>query len=563
MLPADQFPQWEHARLFRVGYDQLEIKGDLGAQAGAMMDRATALWLGLAQAALATDEPPKEVPDAALLARTIEGHHREAAYDQVIVGYLLQIADELKSNEGGDAEKIRRRVSRLIGELDPSTLSRLVNFGGDAGQRRQFVLDANQSLAVDSVVKVLSAAAATSQQTISHSMTRLLTKLASHAEHGSDHVRAQADTALRENVEALISGWELKDPNPDAYTNVLDAMAKAAPVFDVATDGKDALSGAERLVEMALEVDAFGPIVSKAVSDFMLSGGTGRLLEMLREAGPSNATAERIRTGLTTPSQFRQLLVSGQVDDSALRALIDEMGSAAVDPLLDVLADSDSRAVRRRVFDALTGIGPFVAQRAMERLQDGRWFVVRNMLALLQRLEHLPEDFDIQPYLTHQDHRVRREAIPLALRRPVLRDRTLVAALSDGDERMVRMALLDLHEGVADIVLPTLVNRVVASTERSPEIRAMGAKALASSRSPLALNALLDLATAGKTLFGKYKLAASSPPVLAALWALATTWSDRDDVRDVLEQASRSRDPAIRGAVQTSGAERPDRGLEG
>lgn len=76
---------------------------------------------------------------------------------------------------------------------------------GNEAQRRRFLLDANQSLAVDAVVKVLRAASESSEQTMSTSLTRLLSKLAVHAEAGSERMRGQADTALRENVEELIA----------------------------------------------------------------------------------------------------------------------------------------------------------------------------------------------------------------------------------------------------------------------------------------------------------------------------------------------------------------------
>lgn len=559
LLPPDQAPRWEHAELLKVGYDRLEIREGGTAIAGAGSDRATMLWLGLAQAALASDEPLPDVPDVRAVARSIAERREEPAYDQVIVRHLLQLAEELKSAEGDEPEKVRRRVSNLIGELDDDTLTRLVKFGADRGQRRRLVLDTNQSLAVDSVVKVLRAAATTSEQSISHSMTRLLSKLAMHAEHGGGSQRSQADTALRENVEELIAGWELKDPNPEGYTNVLDVMARAAPVFHTRDEDGTRLTGAERLVQTALELDAWGPIVSKALTDLTDEGGTGRLLGMVRAAPGSNRVAAQIRGHLTTPAQFRRLLASGQMDDEALQGLIQEMGSGAVDPLLDVLADSDDRSVRRRVFDALTRMGPFVGQRTVERLSDPRWFVLRNLLALLVRLEHVPDDFDPQPFVEHPDPRVRREAFPLALHKPRLRDRVLVASLTDADERMVRMALLELQKGVPDAVLPTLVNRVVTSEERSPEIRALGVKALADSRSPLVLNTLLDLVTAGKTLFGKARLADGSVEVLQALRVLSLCWSERPEVRAVLQNAARSRDPDVRGAVRI-GPARPDAG---
>lgn len=549
-LPPDEFPHWEHAHLYRVGYEQLEISDEGDDTGGGATERSTVLWLGLAQAALMTDEVSDEMPEAEALARSIGGHQREAAYDQVIAGYLLQLAEELKGASGRESERIRKRVSKLLEELDPDTLAKLVGVGGSAAQRKRFLLDANQSLAVDSVMKVLRAAAASSEQTISHSMTRLLTKLAMHAEQGNDRVRSQADTALRENVEALIEGWDLKDPNPDSYTNVLDSMSRSVPIFQTPEGQDSGLSGADRLVQMALEVDVYGPIVGKALSDVLEQEGTQSLLSMLSELPDDNAVADRIRRHLTTPAEFRKLLTSGKVDAGSLRTLIEQMGSSAVDPLLDVLADSDSRSVRRLVFDALTGMGPFVAQRAVDRLQDGRWFVLRNMLSLLQRLDHLPDDFDPQKFLEHDDPRIRREAMPLALRRAGMRDRVLVRALADEDERMVRMALLEIQDRIPDPVLSTLVNRVVRAEQRGGEIRALGARVLGRTRSPLAMKALMELAASGKTLFGKVRIESPSPVVLAALRSLAERWSDNEEVKVLLEAASRSKDPDTRGAVR-------------
>jgi len=176
--------------------------------------------------------------------------------------------------------------------------------------------------------------------------------------------------------------------------------------------------------------------------------------------------------------------------------------------------------------------------------------VIRNMLALLQRLEHLPESFDPQRYLEHEDTRVRREALPLAIRAPRLRSRALVAALADGDERMVRMGLLEMQAEVSDAVAPTLVKRVVASEERSPEIRALGAKALANSTSPLALKALVDLVGAGRTLLGRAKVERISAEGLAALHALARGWSGAPQAKPILDAAANSKDPAVRGAVR-------------
>ena len=555
-LGATDLPRSEHVRLHAVGYERLGLEGEgegPGA-AAAMTDRAAQLWLGLAQAAMAREEPLGEAPDAGAVARSITEHRRDTAYDQVVVGYLLQLAEELKGGDGaGEAGRVRRRLSALIRELDEDTLARLVEMGGDLGQRKRFLLDANQGLALDAVVKVLRAAASASQQTISTSMTRLLNKLAIHAEQGGGRVRRQADTALRENVEELLADWKLKDPNPDAYTLVLDGMARAAPLFEGGEGTGDEVAGAERLVEMALEVDAWGTTVRKAVHDLLKDGRAPFLLELVDGAPEHSRLADRIRRHMMAPEQFKKVLGGDDVDERTLHALVARMGSAAVDPLLDVLSESDSLPVRRKVFDQLATMGPFVGQRTLERLDDPRWFVQRNMLALLQRLSAVPEGLDVGRFLAHPDPRVRREAFPLALRFEALRDRGMAGALADDDERLVRMALLELQKDLPETLVPTLVSRVVRSEKRSPELRAMGARALRHSRSPLALESLLGLATQGRSLLGRARLADRSPALLAALRTLAEVWAGDARAADVLEAAARAKDPDVRAAAEARG----------
>ncbi len=546
LLSRDEIPSWEHIRLYPLGYEQLEMRED-GAVGAREPERATHLWLGLARAAMATDDSmdADTAPDPEAVARSIQSHRREAAYDQVIVGYLLQLAEELKSGRTGEAESVRRRVSTLIRELDPSTLGRLVTMGGNLTQRRQFVLDANQSLAVDSVVKILRAAADASQQTISSSLTRLLTKLSTHAESGTRRMRDQADTALRDNVEELLKDWELKDPNPDAYTLILDAMAKAAPVFQGESDEEDQdLSGAARLLQMSLEVDAWGPTVMKAVSDLMEAGQLSYVLQLMDHAPRECEVALRIKEHVTSPSQLRRLLGGTDVDEATLRSLVRRMGEEAIPVLLDVLTESESRSVRRKVFDVLAGMGAAVGNAILARLDEPRWYVMRNLLALVQRLPDRPVGFSAASFLEHQDPRVRREAFPLALGEAAFRERAIATGLADTDERLLRMALLEVQAGVPETLVPVLVNRVVRS-DRSPDLRAMGVRALGGSRSPLALEALIQVCTTGKTFLGRWKLAPSSMEVQAAIKVLASVWAREPRAEEILAVAARSRDPEI------------------
>ncbi|MDH5588676.1 MAG: hypothetical protein OEZ37_01385, partial [Gemmatimonadota bacterium] len=113
-----------------------------------------------------------------------------------------------------------------------------------------------------------------------------------------------------------------------------------------------------------------------------------------------------------------------------------------------------------------------------------------------------------------------------------------------------------------EAVVPTLVNRVVVVETRSDEIRALGARLLRYSRSPLALKALLHLTTAGKNILGRSRLAAASPVSIAALQALAAGWSHDATARVVLDAAAKGKDPELRAAAQVGADVVDDAGLE-
>jgi hypothetical protein len=556
LLPRDQIPTWDHIQLYPVGYDRLAMmEGETAAQA-----RATELWLSLSQAALATSDPldMDSAPDGEVVAHTIDAHKREGAYDQVIVGYMLQLAEELKGDTSGQADSVRRQMSALVRELDPSTLVRMVNMGGSAAQRRKFVLDANQGMAVESVVKVLEAAAETEGQNITTSMTRMLSKLAIHAEKGATRARAEADTALREHVEELIADWELEDPNPDQYTLVLDSLARTGAAPPTLTEhGQDlragfgeaeAGDGAIRLVQMALEVGAYGPTVEAALIQIVQLGLVTRVLPLLEEVEEESAVARQIREQLTRPEQLDAMLAGDDVDERALADLVKAVGGEAIRPMFDALLESESRRVRRKVFDVLSKMGPRIWREAADRLADPRWYVKRNMLALLKFADPLPAGVPLRGLLSDRDPRVRREAFPLAMKAPDTRERALAEALRDRDERLVRMALLEMHEGLPETLVPTVVNRILATPELE-DLHPMALRALGASTSNLAVEGVIGVCTDGKSMLGRVRIAETSQRMLTALAVLHFHWKDDARVQPVLARALDSKDPAVRSAA--------------
>lgn len=547
---------WPHIHVYPLTYGQLELVGEAGGEEGEEDGpeggaRAARLWLGLARAALAAPaDAPITNEEPAAVAEAINRHERAEAYDQVIVGYMLQIADELKTEGGASAVALRRRISSVIGSLTPETLERLVEMSGDFKQRTKFVADASRVFAVDAVVDVMSAAANASGQTISHSMLRMLTKLAAHADGGPAQARGQADAELREQVRSLVGGWTLSDPNPDEYTRALQAMSRAAPEAGKSNPVKHAPEP-QRLILMALEVAAFGHAVARAIDELRANDGFGAVLELLDRAEEDNAAARAIWQHIVTVQTLEEELEREGTDPAVLQPLVKRLGADAAPPLMSALARSESRSARRAILDQLRELGPVVADPVAAWLgRDERWYVERNVLALLAEIAHWPRDHDASRYLSHSDSRVRREAYRLFLQVPEERDRAVCAALADPDHRNLRQGIAAARETLPPAAMPLVVKRLQDDTLAS-DVRVSLIHVLDGARAPLALDALLGIVSSGKSLFGRVKLSASGPVTVAAIRSLARDWATHPRAVVVLERARRSRDEQLRNAARS------------
>ena len=117
----------------------------------------------------------------------------------------------------------------------------------------------------------------------------------------------------------------------------------------------------------------------------------------------------------------------------------------AAAPLFDALATADVRAVRRALLDRLGKMGEGMVPELLPRLNDQRWYVVRNLLALLDDLPALPGGFSPATFRAHADPRVRRQALKLELKHPAEREHALLAALGDRDPQTLHMALMAIQ----------------------------------------------------------------------------------------------------------------------
>src|SRR5439155_42143 len=357
--------------------------------------RGAQLWVGLARAALVAeavggDDAPPPASEPTMIAKAIDDHPRSAAYDQVIVGYLLQIADELKHSGGAEATALRRRTSKLVGALQPGTLRRLIEMGGDNAQRTKFAIDATHGLAVDAVLEIVRAMADASHKTVSDPLVRMLSKLAQHAEQGTAEARPQADEALREQVRTLLQGWTLEDPNPDAYGKALHRMAAASPATSARSTWQQSAEPL-RIVQTALETGVLGFGAWRAIERLVAEHQVGNLVDLLavspstpdvaplstRVASP-DVRREPWKVSLRVPAE-REAALLGALRDAgprvvrvALTAALEDCPPSAVPPITQVAHDQTvASELRVLAIQVLGRVKNVVALTALLEIVDG------------------------------------------------------------------------------------------------------------------------------------------------------------------------------------------------
>jgi hypothetical protein len=565
--------EWQHVRLFPLTYDQLELQQDAEEQTSEQRAGwATQLWGKLASASLyggnggsggggggGTGESdatltPDTPMDPLALASAIERHERDPEYDKGIVAFFGQFMDEIRAKGGQASGALKRKVSKLVKALSPETLQQILKRTSPGAERRQFLLNASHTLAADTVLDLAKAVASASKHTMSEALLLLLTKLAKHSEKGSANRRDKADTALRENMRQLIDDWDGAAALPEeSYWQTLEQLI-AEPATDAPASSGQWDVNAEHVVQMSLEVELFGATAKHAVAEMVKAGRISALLSMVDQTPETNTVVWTLRRHLDNTGTIRRLLRDRPIDFEVLYRLVARVGFPAAGALLDALELEDDRTARWRLFEMLAQLGPDVGNAVVARLPGSPWYVQRNLLLLMARLETWPKDFTAKPYAKHPDPRVRREAYALLLRDHETRAESIALAVADSDERIVRAALNAALEGGCPREAVGVLTERLDQRSLDGMMAVLAIRVIAPVRLPVVLDVLVKSALSRKrTWFFGRKLAPRSQPMLAALSALAWTWAQEPQAMKVLSLAERDPDSAVQNAIRSRG----------
>ena len=540
-----QLTRWNNLVLTRVAFDRLELMDGEHAESereAPTARRSAELWLGLARAALAGGSLDGTIEDPQRLAASINRQADREGYDAAIFGLLRQIIGELDDGDVRDS-LLRQCVSDLVQNLDDATLTKLLYMGGDTAGRATFLERACESLTAAAVVRLTRVAASDAGVPVAGAMLRLLAKLARDADSRRITSRT-VDRALRSVIRKMLADWKLIDPNPEAYTVVLEGLATTA-ADPQADSGRD-LCEAERILQIGVATDSIGPSVEAALARLIARSGVAAAVDCLIACDPS-LLRDSLVDRLINESTFRDELTRDRPSVPVLQHAVVRLGATAVEPLVRELERrEDGDAVW--IIDLLTRIGTvgIPVMGGMVSTLSPR--ALRHVIGVFDQCDAWPTTSDPFTYARHGDPGVRREALRYVLKRDATRDRGILAGVRDPDVRIFNVALGAIS-GACGIEVARAVMTRLESPELSDQLRARGIRALGDTRHDEVRVWLEKRATTRHWLFRSVRLRKPSLELTAIVTALAARDDDRPESTRILALARRSKNTDLRRAA--------------
>jgi hypothetical protein len=558
----EKLPDWPHARLLPLSFNQLELGSD-ALLPGEEPKKgpgswASQLWVQLARATVgeqaAAVQDPSELPqDPLVLARAIEDRKNDPEFDKGIMDIFPDVFDGIKNKGGMAGAALQRRLSTLVTALSPKTLRRVVDSGSTSQQRHELVKKASQALAADTVLDLVRAVAASEQHSMSESMLLLLSKMAKHSEQGNANRAYNADAALRLNVRQLVDDWGDAATLPEeSYWSTLEQLV-AQPGAPVAAQTSRIDIAPDRVVDLAIDLETLGTTAKGALQDMVKRGQIAQLMRMVDAMPESSKIVYQLRRHLVNTGTIRRLLQDRPPDFEVLERLVVRVGPLSAAALLDALEKEDDRPSRQKLLEMLAGLGTPIGKEIIARVQRAQGTHLRTLLALLVRIPELPDSFSALPYTADKDPSIRREAYTLLLKDPLARNKGIAAGLGDEDDGVNRIALRVAQEfGCPKVAVPVLARRL-RDRSLDDNLGATAVRVLAPVRQPVVLESFVSVCRSPRRRFLLFpQLSEKSPVMLAALGALARGWASDPSAAKVIKLAYRSSDPEIQSMLDSA-----------
>jgi hypothetical protein len=165
-----------------------------------------------------------------------------------------------------------------------------------------------------------------------------------------------------------------------------------------------------------------------------------------------------------------------------VQTLVLALGASAARGLLEALAAEEDRGRRLRLIELAASLGPAIVPETRRLLADSRWYVVRNMVLLLRRVQDRSAMSEILRCADHADLRVRLEAIRALFAFDTKVPRELLArTINHPDPRLAEAAVLLSGQHritqATDLLVEILLRWDLFGRKRSIRLKALRALA--------------------------------------------------------------------------------------
>jgi hypothetical protein len=409
------------------------------------------------------------------------GAERQGDYAKTITDFIHTTSQKSSVSDSSVSEKMVRFITSLNPELRRQFLSSAFKDAGPDGE--SFTKRLQSDMKSEAVLQVLDDINR-QQLTISPVIMGLLQKLSLHATPKDSNTQ-KAETEREEfndRIQTILREQDSEVYIPADYQLQLDTLAAASHLpllrsdeiepFLMTIDSHQIESHINAIL-LELIADEQNPaeceLLAKSLSDmgnyFLQTGDYADYLAILEQAGDTSK-----------PESFRQILLAhctgrdcleeileglhvwGKSRYDQIKNLISNIGTPFIEPLLDHLADEESLSLRRFLMERLAEFGPAACKPILARLNDKRWYFLRNLIILLKNI-HDPEVLAaLRPLIRHAHPRVRQEAFKTLLScRDSFAERLILNDL-ESSNRETQLAAIQLAEATKS---PACFNRLL------------------------------------------------------------------------------------------------------
>ncbi len=170
-------------------------------------------------------------------------------------------------------------------------------------------------------------------------------------------------------------------------------------------------------------------------------------------------TFEQLTSGKMTDFILDQLTDRDCKEQEHYYAILHQLGTKVAYVIIQRLCVADGLFARKALATALIKIGPAAIPALLTMLQDDRWYVVRNIVAILGEISHRSSLSELKKTSMHRDERVRKETI-----RTLVKiggkdaEAIIIALLKDKDPGIVQQAVLSLGIMKSQLAVQPLID---------------------------------------------------------------------------------------------------------